>query len=372
MERFHLEQPLSSQAVFSLTQQQLALPQTLTSIRMLENRPQRTSRRCEVEPIQRLANASESQPGQIQIHCRTIIRPLRFFNGSFNECDGARLRQLDLDAELFASNRNCSNPVLPTPCSVERVLSNRSFNPVADLSLRNIYNRSQQGDSNRPTQSVVIQQPVLTLPNLAGSVLLYPQSTTQNSHPFRQIVNIENSEPSNGSQLTMFQEHGRVVEVHEKQGLSLQDLRNLTTIMPYENFGAFDTECPVCFEPNRLRTLTFLEIRKMSENETTSETSSASFLHHATAESPLNSTNDKSSYTFGSSYKTCAICCGEFADGDPLRFINKCNHRYHVVCVDRWFEDNSTCPICRCDLKNITPSGDPQFTSLTTDVADFV
>uniref|UniRef100_A0A0D9XWP5 RING-type domain-containing protein n=1 Tax=Leersia perrieri TaxID=77586 RepID=A0A0D9XWP5_9ORYZ len=43
----------------------------------------------------------------------------------------------------------------------------------------------------------------------------------------------------------------------------------------------------------------------------------------------------------------CAICLGEFADGDALRRGPECGHRFHAECAERWLRVSATCPVCR-------------------------
>ncbi|EFH62520.1 hypothetical protein ARALYDRAFT_900366 [Arabidopsis lyrata subsp. lyrata] len=41
----------------------------------------------------------------------------------------------------------------------------------------------------------------------------------------------------------------------------------------------------------------------------------------------------------------CVFCLSEFVDRDKIRILPNCNHCFHVVCIDRWFQLYSTCPI---------------------------
>lgn len=43
----------------------------------------------------------------------------------------------------------------------------------------------------------------------------------------------------------------------------------------------------------------------------------------------------------------CVICLSEFESGERLRFLPKCNHGFHVRCIDKWLKSNSSCPKCR-------------------------
>ncbi|CAN6468926.1 unnamed protein product [Victoria cruziana] len=50
----------------------------------------------------------------------------------------------------------------------------------------------------------------------------------------------------------------------------------------------------------------------------------------------------------------CPICLGEFADGEKVRVLPKCNHGFHVRCIDTWLGSHSSCPTCRSSLLALT------------------
>ncbi|KAL5208155.1 hypothetical protein ABZP36_032590 [Zizania latifolia] len=52
----------------------------------------------------------------------------------------------------------------------------------------------------------------------------------------------------------------------------------------------------------------------------------------------------------GSQSPACAICLADLEPGDRVRVLPKCNHGFHVGCVDRWLLARSTCPTCRQPL----------------------
>ncbi|TYH20487.1 hypothetical protein ES288_A05G433500v1 [Gossypium darwinii] len=43
----------------------------------------------------------------------------------------------------------------------------------------------------------------------------------------------------------------------------------------------------------------------------------------------------------------CLICLSEFTVGERLRFLPKCNHGFHVRCIDKWLKSHTSCPKCR-------------------------
>ncbi|XP_030448675.1 RING-H2 finger protein ATL66 [Syzygium oleosum] len=46
----------------------------------------------------------------------------------------------------------------------------------------------------------------------------------------------------------------------------------------------------------------------------------------------------------------CSICLGEFEDGEKVKVLPQCGHRYHCGCVDQWLATRSVCPLCRAPL----------------------
>ena len=43
-----------------------------------------------------------------------------------------------------------------------------------------------------------------------------------------------------------------------------------------------------------------------------------------------------------------------FEENDIVRKINHCGHMYHLNCIDNWFQEHSTCPVCRHNLSSNT------------------
>ncbi|XP_078158051.1 RING-H2 finger protein ATL2-like [Carex rostrata] len=54
----------------------------------------------------------------------------------------------------------------------------------------------------------------------------------------------------------------------------------------------------------------------------------------------------------------CAVCISEFTDGEKLRALPQCGHRFHLECIDMWFASHSTCPLCRADVNSSSPISD--------------
>ncbi|XP_055817833.1 RING-H2 finger protein ATL78-like [Solanum dulcamara] len=43
----------------------------------------------------------------------------------------------------------------------------------------------------------------------------------------------------------------------------------------------------------------------------------------------------------------CVICLSEFGIGEKIKVLPKCNHGFHVNCIDKWLNSHSSCPTCR-------------------------
>ncbi|GFZ13746.1 similar to TOXICOS EN LEVADURA 2 [Actinidia rufa] len=49
----------------------------------------------------------------------------------------------------------------------------------------------------------------------------------------------------------------------------------------------------------------------------------------------------------------CAVCLSEFGNNDLIRLLPKCNHCFHILCIDMWFYSHSNCPLCRVPVKPV-------------------
>ncbi|CAK9856454.1 unnamed protein product, partial [Sphagnum jensenii] len=65
--------------------------------------------------------------------------------------------------------------------------------------------------------------------------------------------------------------------------------------------------------------------------------------------------------TQGCTNMGCSVCLSEYQEGDTLRILPKCNHSFHLLCIDTWLHSHSTCPLCR----EIFSCTDPPLSSST-------
>ncbi|XP_028792803.1 RING-H2 finger protein ATL54-like [Neltuma alba] len=46
----------------------------------------------------------------------------------------------------------------------------------------------------------------------------------------------------------------------------------------------------------------------------------------------------------------CSVCLNEFQEGETLRLLPKCNHAFHIPCIDTWLRSHINCPLCRAGI----------------------
>lgn len=54
----------------------------------------------------------------------------------------------------------------------------------------------------------------------------------------------------------------------------------------------------------------------------------------------------------------CAVCLGEFEEGNWIKHLPNCCHVFHVSCIDIWFQTHSSCPLCRAPIFDLEQSRD--------------
>ncbi|CAJ1936114.1 unnamed protein product [Sphenostylis stenocarpa] len=58
----------------------------------------------------------------------------------------------------------------------------------------------------------------------------------------------------------------------------------------------------------------------------------------------------------------CSVCLSEFQEDESLRLLPKCNHAFHLPCIDTWLRSHTNCPMCRAPIvtdPTRVPSMDP-------------
>ncbi|KAL6952752.1 RING-type E3 ubiquitin transferase [Sarracenia purpurea var. burkii] len=56
----------------------------------------------------------------------------------------------------------------------------------------------------------------------------------------------------------------------------------------------------------------------------------------------------------------CSVCLNEFQEDETLRLLPKCNHAFHLPCIDTWLRSHTNCPMCRADIISTCPAPAPE------------
>ncbi|WMV12619.1 hypothetical protein MTR67_006004 [Solanum verrucosum] len=56
----------------------------------------------------------------------------------------------------------------------------------------------------------------------------------------------------------------------------------------------------------------------------------------------------------------CSVCLSEFEEDETLRILPKCNHAFHIPCIDTWLRAHTNCPMCRAGIV-IAPAATPSL-----------
>ncbi|XP_058731014.1 RING-H2 finger protein ATL78-like [Vicia villosa] len=69
----------------------------------------------------------------------------------------------------------------------------------------------------------------------------------------------------------------------------------------------------------------------------------------------------------------CVICIYDFTKGEKVRVLPKCNHGFHVRCIDKWLKEHSSCPKCRqCLLETCRKVGESQVQPIVLSVPEII
>ncbi|WCJ18787.1 RING/U-box superfamily protein [Euphorbia peplus] len=60
----------------------------------------------------------------------------------------------------------------------------------------------------------------------------------------------------------------------------------------------------------------------------------------------------------------CSVCLSEFVDDDNLRVLPKCNHAFHLPCIDTWLSSHTNCPMCRAPVVVVAAAAAAASTSV--------
>lgn len=64
----------------------------------------------------------------------------------------------------------------------------------------------------------------------------------------------------------------------------------------------------------------------------------------------------------------CSVCLNEFREDESLRLLPKCNHAFHVRCIDTWLKSHTNCPLCRAFIVSDSVSAQNSVNTTTQNV----
>lgn len=71
----------------------------------------------------------------------------------------------------------------------------------------------------------------------------------------------------------------------------------------------------------------------------------------------INNNNQGEGEGEGEERDSCCICREPFENSSIIRKINSCGHKFHLSCIDTWFQTHHTCPMCRVSVRIVIPTG---------------
>lgn len=83
-------------------------------------------------------------------------------------------------------------------------------------------------------------------------------------------------------------------------------------------------------------------------------------IHHLNSNTTIlsldqsNENNEINENNENNEVEPCSICREPFESRCIIRKINSCGHAFHIGCIDTWFQNNYTCPICRVSVRTNT------------------
>jgi hypothetical protein len=92
----------------------------------------------------------------------------------------------------------------------------------------------------------------------------------------------------------------------------------------------------------------------MTVNEQAVDEQLQAFLNQSVPVYPTARDIDNASTTFITTEQqddNCAICQDEIESNQSVRCLTYCNHHFHQICIDTWFQRNVHCPTCRHDIR---------------------
>ncbi|XVE60546.1 hypothetical protein DITRI_Ditri05aG0137400 [Diplodiscus trichospermus] len=68
----------------------------------------------------------------------------------------------------------------------------------------------------------------------------------------------------------------------------------------------------------------------------------------------------------------CSVCLNEFQEDETVRLLPKCNHAFHISCIDTWLRAHINCPLCRAHIVSDAARAPPASADHNSDNMDLV
>ncbi|XVF36646.1 hypothetical protein REPUB_Repub19eG0075000 [Reevesia pubescens] len=68
----------------------------------------------------------------------------------------------------------------------------------------------------------------------------------------------------------------------------------------------------------------------------------------------------------------CSVCLNEFQEEETVRLLPKCNHAFHISCIDTWLRAHTNCPLCRAHIVFDAVCSPPTSADQNSDNIDLV
>ncbi|KAL9315801.1 hypothetical protein ACSQ67_016802 [Phaseolus vulgaris] len=66
----------------------------------------------------------------------------------------------------------------------------------------------------------------------------------------------------------------------------------------------------------------------------------------------------------------CSVCLNEFQEEETLRLLPKCNHAFHIPCIDTWLRSHINCPLCRAGIVSNSVTSEAPVSNLEQENAN--
>ncbi|KAG2389685.1 hypothetical protein LR48_Vigan07g198000 [Vigna angularis] len=66
----------------------------------------------------------------------------------------------------------------------------------------------------------------------------------------------------------------------------------------------------------------------------------------------------------------CSVCLNEFQEEETLRLLPKCNHAFHIPCIDTWLRSHTNCPLCRAGILSNSVTSEAPVSNLEQENAN--